>query len=63
MPLEDDFERIVGRFARHTGGVEEMREDHAASKAMIARAEYELQQLQRDLASVQLEPLLFRKAG
>jgi hypothetical protein len=56
MPLDEEFERIVGWFARHTGGVDHLRSDHATTEAMIARAEYELDQLRRDVAEVKLDP-------
>lgn len=63
MPLEEDFERIVGMFARLNGGVDHMRVGQATTEAMVASAEYELDQLRRDIASVKLAPLVLRKAG
>lgn len=63
MSLEQEFERIVGWFARHTGEVEDARSGHASSEAMIARAEYELQQVQRDLARVQLALLVLKRSA
>lgn len=63
MPLDEDFERIVGWFARFNGGVDHMRVGQATTEAMVASAEYELDQLRRDIASVRLEPLVLRKAS
>jgi hypothetical protein len=57
MPLDQDFERIVGMFARLNGGVDHMRTGQAETEAMLASAEYELDQLRRDLDKVKLEPL------
>lgn len=63
MPLDEQLDRIVGLFARHTGDVDDVLNDKATSEAMIARAEYELQQLQRDLDAVRLEPLVWKKSA
>lgn len=63
MSFDQDFERIVGMFARLTGGVDEMRNEQASAEAAVARAEYELEQMRRDIASVRLEPLVLRKAS
>lgn len=63
MPLDQDFERIVGWFARINGGVDEMRDGHATTQAMLDSAEYELEQLRRDVAAVRLAPLPRGKAA
>ncbi len=57
MPLDEDFERIVGLFARLNGGVDHMRAGQATTEAMLASVEYELEQLRRDVDSVKLAPL------
>ncbi len=63
MPLDEDFERIVGLFARLTGGVDHMRDGQAATEAMLASAEYELEQVRRDLDRVRLAPLVLNKVA
>ncbi len=63
MSLDQDFERIVGWFARHTGGVDDMRNDQASAEAALASAEYELDQMRRDLAAVRLDPLVLAKVA
>jgi hypothetical protein len=63
MSLDQDFERIVGWFARLNGGVDEMRDGQATTQAMLDSAEYELDQLRRDVAAVSLEPLVLGKVA
>lgn len=62
MPLDEDFERIVGLFARLTGGVDHMRSGQESTEAMLASVEYELEQMRRDVDLVKLEPLTLKVA-
>lgn len=63
MPLDEDFERIVGWFARLNGGVDQMRDGQATTEAMLASVEYELEQVRRDVEKVRLQPLPFPKVA
>jgi hypothetical protein len=63
MSLDQDFERIVGWFARLNGGVDEMRNDQASAEAALASAEYELDQMRQDIAAVKLAPLTLNKVA
>lgn len=62
MPLDEEFERIVGLFARLNGGVDHVRTGQATTEAMLASVEYELEQLRRDVDQVKLAPLVRKVA-
>lgn len=55
MSLDYEFERIVGWFARLSGGVDHMRTGQATTEAMLASVEYELEQMRREVTRVKLD--------
>ena len=55
MSLDYEFERIVGWFARFNGGVDHMRTGQASTEAMLARVEYELEHMRREVTRVKLD--------
>ncbi len=60
MPAHEFFERLTSRFALQAGAAKRNLERQAKTELLISRAEYECQQMRRDLSAAFAVPLSHR---